>query len=204
MNLSVVDPRFVDKAWRDGAACLAEACETSGGVTNKKCNKCGDTKPIDDFYKRSEKGRSGHESSCKACKNKYATEKQKEDPERHRKIVAEWRKANPERHRLNEAAWRASNPDKIRIKARNRRAKKRKVGGTLSMGIAKKLLALQKGKCACCGLPLGDDYHLDHIMPLALGGSNTDDNIQLLRAKCNLQKSAKHPVDFMQERGLLL
>lgn len=31
MNLSIVDPRFVDKAWKDGAACLSEACDTSGG-----------------------------------------------------------------------------------------------------------------------------------------------------------------------------
>lgn len=31
MHLSIVDPRFVDKAWRDGAACLSEACDTSGG-----------------------------------------------------------------------------------------------------------------------------------------------------------------------------
>lgn len=55
-----------------------------------------------------------------------------------------------------------------------------------------------------CGKPLGDAYHLDHVMPLALGGSNTDDNMQLLRDRCNLQKHAKHPVDFMQERGFLL
>lgn len=31
MHLSVIEPRFVDKAWRDGASCLAEACDTSGG-----------------------------------------------------------------------------------------------------------------------------------------------------------------------------
>lgn len=74
----------------------------------------------------------------------------------------------------------------------------------MSSGLAIRLYKLQRGKCACCGLPLGDDYHLDHIMPLALGGTNTDDNIQLLRAKCNMQKSAKHPVDFMQQRGFLL
>jgi len=52
--------------------------------------------------------------------------------------------------------------------------------------------------------PLGDDFHMDHIMPIALGGSNTDDNMQLLRKECNLQKQAKHPIDFMQSRGLLL
>lgn len=72
------------------------------------------------------------------------------------------------------------------------------------MDIAERLFKLQRGKCACCKQPLGDDYHMDHIMPLSLGGSNTDDNIQLLRAKCNQQKSAKHPVDFMQQRGFLI
>lgn len=40
-------------------------------------------------------------------------------------------------------------------------------------------------------------------MPIARGGSNTDDNVQLLCPACNLKKSAKHPVDFMQERGFL-
>jgi 5-methylcytosine-specific restriction endonuclease McrA len=45
---------------------------------------------------------------------------------------------------------------------------------------------------------------MDHIIPLALGGANTDDNIQLLRATCNLQKHTKHPIDFMQQRGYLL
>ena len=31
MSLIVVPPNFVDAAWKDGASCLAEACETSGG-----------------------------------------------------------------------------------------------------------------------------------------------------------------------------
>jgi len=83
-------------------------------------------------------------------------------------------------------------------------AKKRANGGYLSIGIIKKLFALQKGKCACCGIPLGDDYHLDHIMPISLGGKNNDWNVQLLRKLCNLQKQNKHPVEFMQSRGFLL
>jgi 5-methylcytosine-specific restriction endonuclease McrA len=52
--------------------------------------------------------------------------------------------------------------------------------------------------------PLGDNYHLDHITPITLGGSNTDDNMQLLRQRCNNQKYNKHPIDFMQSRGFLL
>lgn len=31
MHLSIIEPRFLDKAWREGAACLSRACDASGG-----------------------------------------------------------------------------------------------------------------------------------------------------------------------------
>lgn len=117
---------------------------------------------------------------------------------------AKWRENNPEKVREKRAIWNRSNPDKCRVYSHNRRAKKRESGGKLSPDIAKRLFKLQRGKCACCGIPLGDDYHLDHIIPLELGGSNNDCNVQLLRTSCNLKKGARHPVEFMQSRGFLL
>lgn len=96
-------------------------------------------------------------------------------------------------------SWAQRNMDRLLIYAANRRAKVR-AGGNLSHGIRQRLYQEQKGLCACCGLPLGEKYHLDHIMPLALGGTNTDDNVQLLRARCNISKGAKHPDDFMRMR----
>lgn len=127
------------------------------------------------------------------------------NPEKERASGAAWRAANKERKSANGAAWYAANKGLFRIYNHNRRARKRESGGKLSPGLSAKLFKLQKGKCACgCKQPLGDNYHLDHIMPLALGGSNTNDNIQLLRQRCNNQKSAKHPVEFMQQRGFLL
>lgn len=115
-----------------------------------------------------------------------------------------WRVANLDRVKESNSAWVAANPEAVKAHKQNRRSRKLKAGGKLSVGIAKKLFVLQRGKCTCCGLPLGDNYHIDHIMPLALGGTNTDDNVQLLRQRCNNQKYAKHPVDFMQQRGFLL
>lgn len=76
--------------------------------------------------------------------------------------------------------------------------------GMLLPDIYERLLKAQRGKCPCCKKELGTDYHLDHIFPISRGGTNTDDNVQLLRKICNLNKHAKHPVDFMQERGYLL
>lgn len=127
-----------------------------------------------------------------------------DNPERVAAINRKSRAKNAERAKATSAVWRRKNPEIMRIQSHTKRARKRKSGGCISVGLSGKLFKLQRGMCPCCSFPLGDDYHLDHKMPLALGGTNTDDNMQLLRAKCNLQKNAKHPVDFMQSRGFLL
>jgi len=47
--------------------------------------------------------------------------------------------------------------------------------------------ARDKGRCVKCGS--NKNLHYDHILPFSKGGSSTTvDNIQLLCAKCNLQK----------------
>ena len=113
-------------------------------------------------------------------------------------------KDNKNKIAAHKAAYHTANPEIKRINNQNRKALVRVSGGKLSKGLCEKLFKLQKGKCACCGNLLSDNYHLDHIMPIALGGANEDWNIQLLRGECNLQKHAKHPVDFMQSKGFLL
>lgn len=126
------------------------------------------------------------------------------NPEKIKAQQAAWYAANPERHAETCKAWREANPEVRRIHHHNRRARQRANGGVLSNGLSDKLFTLQNGRCPCCNQPLGADYQLDHVMPIFLGGANTDDNMQLLRKLCNRQKSAAHPVDFMQSRGFLL
>lgn len=133
-------------------------------------------------------------------KSEYRTK----NKERQRAWYAEWREQNREYLRQYNRTYQRENKDRRRVHHQNRRARIEASGGKLSVGIASKLKKLQRGKCACCGKPLGSDFHLDHIIPLALGGPHCDSNIQLLRGSCNLKKRAKHPVDYMQERGFLL
>lgn len=202
-------------------------------MQTKFCTKCGETKEIS-YFSKDRSTKDGFQTSCKCCKKAFNAAWNAANPEKRKQRKAVWNAANPDKvkaqkdrwiaanpekvkaqhasyYEANKThviarknAWRAANPDKKRLHRQNRRSMKLAAGGRLSSGLAIRLYKLQRGKCACCGLPLGDDCHLDHIMPLALGGTNTDDNIQLLRAKCNMQKSAKHPVDFMQQRGFLL
>lgn len=156
---------------------------------------------------------------CLPCNARRAAKYRTANPEKVKAVVDAWRlenksKANElstswylsnrEKAISNSARWKKENTSSVLGHNHNRRARVKNAFGKLSVGLSAKLFALQRGKCACCGLPLGKDYHLDHIMPLALGGHNTDDNVQLLRKRCNLQKNKKHPVDFMQSRGFLL
>jgi 5-methylcytosine-specific restriction endonuclease McrA len=98
--------------------------------------------------------------------------------------------------------WRERNRSRVKTYWQNR--KKRISGLSISIDLVDRLLVLQRGKCACCGETLGTNYEIDHIIPLALGGINEDTNIQLLRKTCNRKKGAKHPIEFMQQRGFLL
>ena len=112
---------------------------------------------------------------------------------------ARYKNENPEKYAACKKAWVKANPEAIRLKEYRRRAKTAS-SGKLSKGLIAKLMALQNGLCACCGADLSSGYHMDHKMPLALGGSNTDENMQLLTPLCNLRKGAMHPDDYMRKR----
>lgn len=184
----------------------------------KTCSKCGEAKSTSDFYK-SKVNKGGLHRECKECTKAESMRHHAQNREKNLARMARHRLANPQdvQRRNSEyydenkeirkayaAAWRVANPEVRRIQSQNRRARKINTGGVLSKGLSEKLFTLQKGKCPCCGKPLGDNFHLDHRMPLVRGGAHEDGNMQLLRKSCNLKKNAKDPIDWMQSKGYLL
>ena len=71
--------------------------------------------------------------------------------------------------------------------------------GTISEGLFTLLLQEQDMKCPGCLSELLGVVHMDHYLPLKLGGRHEDSNIQLLCAPCNLKKNAKYPERWLKE-----
>lgn len=135
--------------------------------------------------------------------------------ERSREIKTAWRLRNPEkqaaafqacearrpdRHRQ----WKAQNPDRVKANHQRRRAWKCGAEGTHTADDLIAIRSQQRGRCAYCRVKLGRGAHLDHIVPLARGGTNWPRNLQWLCEPCNLSKGGKDPIEFIQARGRLL
>ncbi|MEL6408461.1 MAG: HNH endonuclease signature motif containing protein [Chloroflexota bacterium] len=89
---------------------------------------------------------------------------------------------------------------KTQVQAMNARAKADGKAGRLTVAGLRDRIYASGGKCEWCTVSLvGQDFEVDHIIPLQRGGENTADNIAVACPACNRRKSAKHPARFAQE-----
>jgi 5-methylcytosine-specific restriction endonuclease McrA len=127
----------------------------------------------------------------------------KNNPERARAIARNWARKNAQK--LKE--WRDANPDKLRVYRTLTKARRRlrvAAGGRFTTPDINRIFDQQKGKCAYCRVSLQSGFHIDHIKPLAKGGSNRPSNLQLCCADCNHSKQARDPLEFARSLEMLL
>lgn len=96
-----------------------------------------------------------------------------------------------------------ANREAARARNHVRRARKRAAGGSWTAADVAAKFEFQGGRCFYCTLPLGDDFHRDHFVPLAKGGSNAATNLVLSCAPCNLSKNAKLPSQVVSARPVV-
>jgi 5-methylcytosine-specific restriction endonuclease McrA len=115
-----------------------------------------------------------------------------------------WYAANPERSAEYHRAYRVENRARILANIHNRRAIKRAAPGRHTAADVRAIGRRQKWRCAWCGVGCKSAYHVDHVIPLARGGSNWPANLCIACPPCNLRKKAAHPDTFARTMGALL
>lgn len=206
-------------AWRAANPAKEKAAKARYYVENKECvnaakskwyaenkDKSRETNRLwlknnpDKARARSAKWRAKNLERCRAMTLAWT----KANQEQFKANIKAWKCANKERVRKTNAAWHAANPEKALIKKYLRRMREAKSGGRIRKGDIAFLMERQSGVCASlwCNESVREQRHVDHIMPLKLGGSNERDNLQILCPVCNLSKGSKHPADFLAEHGI--
>ena len=111
--------------------------------TEKRCTKCGITKPLDQFHRR-RSARDGRKEDCAICATAAALAWNEKHPDYHRKKAREYHHRHPDRTADGKLMWRLGVP----------------------RGTYAKMLAAQEGKCAiCCTTDPGartKRFHVDH------------------------------------------
>ena len=103
-----------------------------------------------------------------------------------RSSASAWAKANPERHSANSKRWIQANMWYATKSTNDRRARKLNAEGTFTKDDIVRLFDSQGGKCKQCDST--ERLEVDHIIPLAKGGSNWPSKLQILCRSCNAKK----------------
>ena len=151
---------------------------------NRACSLCHEIKPIEHFA-RSKDVATGRVLQCRDCRSRSK---------------ATWAQSRVEWLAAYDNLYRLLHPEIVANNGRRRRARKLNAPGEdHTPEQVQALWRASGGVCAnpYCRVPIAKgSRHLDHIMPLARGGSNSIDNLQWLCNRCNRQKHAKTPEEW--------
>jgi 5-methylcytosine-specific restriction endonuclease McrA len=109
---------------------------------------------------------------------------------------AEYRKANPEKELARQRRWRNNNKEWARSQWRSRSSNRRALlSGNSSYLVTKKdIMKIISKPCTYCGST--ENIQVDHIFPIARGGSHSIGNLTSACQHCNASKGKKFLVEW--------
>ena len=172
----------------------------------KRCTKCGAIKKIY-LFNRNAQAKDNCTSQCKACQaanahKSYAKNKHKrnykkyyqENKEKKQEQSRQYYAQHKEELKIKHAKYRATaKGKKAMTKAHAKRAKLLKANAgipyTREMILERDRLGGTEPICYLCGKPITGTPHLDHVIPVVMGGKNCFTNVACVHDTCNLRKS---------------
>lgn len=147
----------------------------------------------DSYHSDLDKNRAKHREYSKVYRMKH--------PDRRRKTSKKYYEKNKDKINVNNdskrkarKAWAERNPDVSHNRNYLRRLRI-KTNGAYEFINRAKVFDRDKGVCYLCGGMVDPkDWHLDHIISLKNGGTNTYNNVAVTHPKCNLKKGRNSAV----------
>jgi len=129
------------------------------------------------------------EPKRQAARERYATLSETDFAVRRQQARDRYAK-NPESYLARQRRQRKANPEKVVAANHRRRARVRDVFIEDVHPLV--VLELDDGVCGICGKDVDPfDFHLAHVVPLALGGEHSYANVQVAHPSCNVRKGAR-------------
>ena len=116
-----------------------------------------------------------------------------------RQAQRRWREHNKEKQQAATARWAYEHPDKVRQRTNRRRARKTGAIGFYSVDQLRARAEVYGFMCAYCRS--APAQCMDHVIPLARGGTNWPSNHRPACNACNSSKGAKLPSEWLPTKG---
>jgi 5-methylcytosine-specific restriction endonuclease McrA len=157
------------------------------GPDTRTCLACRKELPLDCYY-ASKTNKTGRTPTCKECIKARSKQWKRENRERAVANDARWQRENKERVQAKGNRWRARHPYRAFFVDKARHSNSRSPGGRVT---AKQLAARWEyygGRCWVCK---AEATEIDHVKPMAWGGSGWPANLRPICQPCNIKKSSR-------------
>lgn len=164
-----------------------------------ECKKCQAKRGQE--YKKIPEVREKYRADCRERYRRQSIEQRRGTYQRRKQYVKDWVEANRDRHKKTKHEYYLKNKsryyDKAKYHNHTRRALLSK-GPKLTRDVVVELEIYNLSNfkqnsftCEYCLAIIESSYHLDHIVPVVLGGNNHITNLAITCPKCNRSKGAR-------------